>query len=339
LPAVNPAPSFVPGKIHVEPYLSFWKNTLRASPWVVNVLEHGLLLPLTDQPPLYEEDNNSSARENLTIVYDIVREMIQKGIVKQVISKPHCVAPLGLVSKTQEDGSVKHRLIYDASRCLNLLIEDRHVTLTGLDAALEMTLRGDFQGTFDLTSAYYHIRVAECHQKYLGAKIVHEGSTIYFVYQHLPFGIKCAVHAITKMMKPMVHFLHSMDIRMSIYIDDGRVLGKSKEECERNLENTYAILDKCGWVMEPNKSTKSGGTCQSAKYLGFSINTKDMVVSSLESRLRTINEDIGTLLGEQSVKVKDLARVLGKIIATIPSHGYMARVATRCRAFYCSQRM
>jgi len=43
-------------------------------------------------------------------------------------------------------------------------------------------------------------------------------------------------------MKPMIHYLHSKDIRMGIYIDDGRVLGKSQEECESNLKLTYEVF-------------------------------------------------------------------------------------------------
>lgn len=37
----------------------------------------------------------------MEVVYDIVCDMRQKGIVKQVEAKLHCVAPLGLVSKSQ----------------------------------------------------------------------------------------------------------------------------------------------------------------------------------------------------------------------------------------------
>lgn len=323
------AAQFTPGNIHKEPHLSFWKNVLQPSPWVISVLEDGLLLPLRDRPPVYEEENNALARDNMGVVYDIVMDMIQKGIVKQVQVKPHCVAPLGLVSKSLGDGKMKHRLIYDASRCVNHLIEDRHVTLTGLDSALEASLQGDFQATFDLSSAYYHIKIADCHHQYLGAKIEHEGSVLYFVYQYLPFGIKCAVHAITKIMKPLIHYLHSMDIRMCIYIDDGRVLGRTKTECENNLKITYEVLSKCGWIIEPTKSTQEGATNQLAKYLGFLIDTNNMTVSSLDSKLQEIQSNIEELLTQSSVKVKGLAKVLGRIIATIPSHGYLARVATR----------
>jgi hypothetical protein len=46
----------------------------------------------------------------MKIVRQIVAEMIAKGIVEVIKTKPLVVSPLGLVSKTQEDGTIKHRL-------------------------------------------------------------------------------------------------------------------------------------------------------------------------------------------------------------------------------------
>ena len=70
----------------------------------------------------------------------------------------------GLVTRTVE-GVVKNRLVFDASRWVNLLIKDQHVKLSHLEKALELTEEGDYQATFDLKSAFYHIRIKEEHQR------------------------------------------------------------------------------------------------------------------------------------------------------------------------------
>jgi hypothetical protein len=60
----------------------------------------------------------------------IVADMVEKGVVKISKARPKVVSPLGLVSKVQEDGSVKHRLVFDASRHVNLFVDLPHVSLS-----------------------------------------------------------------------------------------------------------------------------------------------------------------------------------------------------------------
>jgi hypothetical protein len=60
-------------------------------------------------------------------VRKIVADMVAKGVVKISKTQPKVVSPLGLVTKLQEDGSLKHRLVFDASRHVNLYIDLPHV--------------------------------------------------------------------------------------------------------------------------------------------------------------------------------------------------------------------
>jgi len=173
---------FEPGSIHNSEVFSFWKEDLKASPWVLELLQKGYKLPFISLPGHYEERNNASARAEPAVVSKLVKEMIDLKIVKLLDEKPHCVSPLGLVKKLNEDGSIKYRLVFDASRCVNLHLEEKHVTLAHLEKALEMTKRDDFQSIFDLQSCYYHVKIFEDHQKYLGASCKLEGQKRYFVY-------------------------------------------------------------------------------------------------------------------------------------------------------------
>ena len=96
-------------------------------------------------------------------------------------------------------------------RWVNLKIADQHVKLAHLEKALELTEDDDWQATFDLKSAFYHIRIADDQHRFLGASITKsDGAKVYFTYTHLPFGLKCAVHAITKIMKPIVAYLQGI---------------------------------------------------------------------------------------------------------------------------------
>ena len=322
--------AFCPGGIHSQEVFSVWKDGIQSSEWVLDVLQNGYSIPFKDEPGPYEESNNASVIRNMKTVRQLVGDMIATGIVKVTSVKPVCVSPLGLVSKIKEDGSVKHRLIFDASRHLNLLIPDTPVKLAHLDKALDITNHGDFQTVFDLSSAYYHIRIRNDQTRFLGASISNsDGSPVYFVFLHLPMGLKCAVHAITKIWKPITAFLNNNGIRSSIYIDDGRLLASDAYQAELNRVFVYNLLEKLGWTVEMSKSDQAGGSSQCKEYLGFIINTVAMEVKVKPTKLDSVCDVALQLLEKKEEYVKDLSSVLGKVIALIPSHGFLARVSTR----------
>ena len=186
--------AFRPGSIHEEQYYDFWEKTLEAPPWILEIIREGYEIPFKSQPGQYFEKNNRSARLNMQIVRQIVADMIVKGVVEVTKEKPLVVSPLGLVSKKQDDGSVKHRLVFDASRHINNFINVPHVRLNHLDKALEITQEKDFQIVFDLASAYYHVKIKEHQKQYLGAAFQNsDGSTVFLntVIYHLASHPQC----------------------------------------------------------------------------------------------------------------------------------------------------
>lgn len=116
---------------------------MKANEWVLAVLREGYLIPFTENPGPYEERNNKTVREKMRDVRKIVAKMIEQGVVRVTRDKPTCVSPLGLVEKVQDDGSVKQRLIWDASRHVNKFIANQHVRLAHLNKALEITQAQD----------------------------------------------------------------------------------------------------------------------------------------------------------------------------------------------------
>lgn len=255
--------------------------------------------------------------------------MIALGIVKVVKEKPTCVSPLGVSWRNN-----KPRLVWDASRWVNKFLKNQKVTLTGLDKALEMTNVNDWQVTFDLKSAYYNIRIFEPHQRFLGAAIDNsDGSRTYFVYKVLPFGLSSAVHAITKLWKPIIARFHKEGMPSTIYIDDGRILAGSKEEAETKRIRAYEIVESAGWQISKEKSDSKKSASQSKKYLGFIIDSKRMFVYAPEEKMIVIKEMLDTLKETTKIRVKELARILGKITSLTPSHGPLARIC--CRSSFC----
>ena len=181
--------TFSPGSIHSEEVREFWKKELNANEWVMLTLKEGYVIPFKEFPPKYEEPNNASAIREMTFTYETVLELKNSEVVKFTNEKPHCVSPLTVSYKTGRDGSIKKRLCLDGSRCINKCIKEQKVTLSHFQRALELTREKDYQVTYDLKSAYHHIKIHPTQTKYLGAAVTKpEGDLQYFVFLYLPFG-------------------------------------------------------------------------------------------------------------------------------------------------------
>jgi hypothetical protein len=229
-----------------------------------------------------------------------------------------------------KDGKLKHRLVWDASRHLNLHLQKQKVKLAHLEKALELTEEKDLQMVFDLKSAYYNIKINESQWKYLGACIEREdGSNLYFRYKHLPFGLASAVHAITKLWKPIIAYLNKEGIRFSIYIDDGRFLAKSEEEARRNMEVVYNAVQQSGWLLENEKSDRQGQWNMRKEYLGFIVDSETMRVFAREDKLKRMEDLLEETLRMEELHVKAFAQVLGKMISLGPSHGGITNVCSK----------
>ena len=323
---------FRPGSIHDNGVFSFWKDTIGASDWVLRTLQDGYEIPFLKEPGQYEEKNNASAINDMPLVRKMVADMISSGIVKAVSRKPRCVSPLGLVKKLLPSGEVKSRLVFDASRWLNDFVKDQKVTLTNFDKAAQLTEPMDWQATFDLTSAFYQIKIREEDTNYLGAAITNsDHSVTYFKYLHLPFGLKCAVHGITKLWKPIIGYLQTKGVRITIYIDDGRILAHTKEEMAMFLALAHDVIQKAGWQIEWTKSDTISSVNQEKCYLGFRINSRTMMISAEQLKLQKVMTILKgcTTGGSQVLQVRTLAKLIGNIAALQPSHGYLARICTR----------
>ncbi len=319
---------FIPGSIHNPEFRQFWIETLHCSEWVREVLQFGYRIPFQSLPGTYEEHNNKSVVNNLSVVLQIVQDLRDLGVIEFVNVKPHCVSPLGLVVKTV-NGEVKHRLVLDASRWINLHVQPPAVKLVYLERALQITRENDFQIVFDLRSAYYNVKIAEDHVQYLGAAVPIQGSLQYFVFRHLPFGLNSAVAAITKLWKPLLAYFHLNDVRVSIYIDDGRILAVDEHQAERFRKFVYDAIAKAGWVLAENKSDGPLEAARKKRYLGFDIDSTTMSVTCPDYKLDKVNSLIDSTLECHLLPVRSLARLLGNIIALLPSHGAIARICTR----------
>ena len=156
----------------------------------METLKFGYTLPFHTVPDKQILRNNLSARQDQKFVREEVLKLVQQGVVKLVQEQPHVVSPLTVATNTKG----KKRLCLDLSRTVNPCITTRGVSLADLRATLQITEEGDWQGVYDLASAYHHIKIYPEHVKYLGASFTKEdGSVQFFVchFCHLDYIQQC----------------------------------------------------------------------------------------------------------------------------------------------------
>ncbi len=191
----------VSGRIHQPEFRAFWREELQADTWTLAVLADGYAPPWSQTPERYREPNNRSALGEEQFVWDTVQAWVHQGAVEVTAGPATCVSPLTVAVSYKPDGSVKKRLCLDGSRYINLLLPRESFRMTTVQSAAEMIEEGDWQFTYDLESAYFHVMIAEKDRDYLGFAAVNPATRIevFFRFRVMPFGLATAARTMTRM--------------------------------------------------------------------------------------------------------------------------------------------
>ena len=88
---------------------------------------------------------------------------------------------------------------------------------------------GDYLYKFDIRKGYHHIEIVPDQYKYLGFSWCYNGVVRYFVFLVLPFGITSGPFVFTKVMRGLVKYWRSLNIKIGCFLDDGLGIGSSYE--------------------------------------------------------------------------------------------------------------
>ena len=102
-------------------------------------------------------------------VREQVAKLDKRGVVKAVRTPPRCINPLSVAAKELGDKK-RLRLCLDLSRHVNKALRTEPCKLATLASSVAMIFPNDWMAvySYDLASAYHHIRIADNDQQYLG---------------------------------------------------------------------------------------------------------------------------------------------------------------------------
>ena len=169
--------------------------------------------------------------------------------------------------------------------------------------------------SIDLKSAFHTIPMDPEYTKFLKFQI----DNITYRYNVLPMGFTDSPRLFCKILKPVLVFLRKQKLLSSLYIDDFYLQGDSYEDCAHNVKVTLLTLKKLGFEIS-EKSMLTPNT--QLEHLGFVLNSESMSISLSENKREQIIQLIRSSLHSTSLTVRDVAKLVGTLIASFPAVEY-----------------
>ena len=195
-----------------------------------------------------------------------------------------------------------------------------------------MLSRSDFLASFDLANQFFHVRLAEADRKFFGFAFPDEtGQLQYYQFKVMAYGFSPAVSVVTRLLKPVKAYLHELGIKLSIYVDDGRLGSQEKVEAEEQLRFSLQVLQLCGWNVQWEKTALEAS--QQHLHLGFVTDTVSMKYFYPQGKVETVNRELEQAIRKglrgEKFGAKELAKLLGRLQSMRRSHGDIVRVMSR----------
>ena len=317
----------VAGRIHKK--REFWTSTLDSSQYVLSMIAHGYSLPFVVPCPPFYAKNNASSLRNRHFVQAAIAELLLTNCIAEVDVIPYCSNPL-----TVAESGKKLRLVLDL-RHVNQYIQQYSFKYENLGTLSNIFEKGFWFGSFDLKSGYHHISVTETHQKYLGFSWHYpDGSTRYFVFLVLPFGLWSACYAFSKLLRPLVKKWRGSGTPCVVYLDDGIFGSASFARTTLICSTVLRDLQSAGFTINKDKSIFT--PVQIAPWLGFIVNTVDFTFSVPQTKIVKLLKNINLALGSAKVSARTIAQIAGNIISMAKGIGPSTRFFTRKMYYFIS---
>ena len=136
-------------------------------------------------------------------------------------------------------------------------------------------------------------------------------------FQCLPFGLCTAPFTFSKVTKPATQFLRQLGIHLIIYLEELLLAAPTKDQLLVDLSTAIWLLSSLGFLINIPKSI-TAPTCH-LEFLGFIVDTDNMVISLPAHKLYCIQKEASHLLSLERIPMRTLACFIGTLVATKPA--------------------
>lgn len=310
--------------------LPFWRGTLKANQFVLDIIEHGYTIPFIEEPPSAYAANNKSASNHPGFVRETIKNLILSNVVREVNSPAYCCNPLTVAM------GKKLRLVLDLSRFVNPYVRHVHFKYEDWSVAEQVIQPGSWFFNWDFTSGYHHVAINPVQYKYLGFSFNWPGKgQRFFEFTQLPFGLNSACYVFTKLTRPLIKYWRSQALNVFIYIDDGLSVCRGRAQALHASAQVRLDIERAGFVVNEEKS--NWVPSRRVQWLGFTVDSEVSKYYVSEDKLEVFKADCGKLLGaEGSVTARGLAKFVGKAASMERALGPIVRLMSRSSARLCA---
>ena len=313
--------SCIQGKLRAN--FPFWRDAVRASEFVLDIIQNGYKILFRESPLPYSIENRSSALHQRRFVQGAISELLTRGCIREAPVYPQFCNPLHVAVQS----SGKLRLILDLSH-LNKFIIKKSVKYEDLRTVLQMFPPRMFVFSFDLKSAYHHIDICEEHRKFLSFKWPSsDGVMKFYEFKVLPFGLTSAPYVFTKVVRQLVKYWRGRGHLTLMYLDDGIGGDMSVERARILSDSVRQDLASSGFTPNDNKSIWE--PTQKLVFLGSVLDFDKGLIQIPEFRILKLKSSLVSCLQNNQIIARDLASVTGQIISMACAVGNVTRLFTR----------
>ena len=198
------------------------------------------------------------------------------------------------------------------SKKFNKFVNYKHFKVESINNVINLINPNVFIGPIDLKDAFFSVPLHNDHQIYL--KFIFGNL---FQFTSMPNGYGSAMRIFTKISKVPFGHLSSQGHNSVVYVDDSYLQGDTYQACLANIVDTIKLLRELGFVIHPDKSVLTPS--QTIVFLGFVISSKHMTLSLTDDKKNKIKTLLLNCLHSQQVSIRELARILGNIVASFPA--------------------
>lgn len=273
----------------------------------------GLKIPLIEKPiqRLVPLEPIRSKPEHV-IIDNIIKKSLREGVFSLVKScKDQYISNVFTVPKP--DGT--YRLIINL-KSFNQFVVASHFKLENHKTVTQLITPNCFMSNIDLKDAYYLVPIHSAHKKYLRFQF----NGCIYEFNCLPFGLSCAPLIFTKILRPVISYLRKRGFLSVIYLDDLLLLGKTREECYFNTQETVKFLEYLGFIINRRKSTLIPSRI--CKFLGFQYNSGNMTVSLPQEKRVKLHRLLKKFSRTRTCSIREFSKFLGNLVSAAPAIRY-----------------
>jgi hypothetical protein len=263
-----------------------WRLTIRDK-FALSVISKGYHLDWVQVPQISNHVLHTQLKKQTYLLQEEIDQMLEKGAIEEVVPiTPGFWSTFFLVPKKDTD---QMRPVINL-RGLNKFVKTPTFKMHTPQSILRMIHKGNWLASIDLKDAYFHVPMDPQFYKYL--RFAFHGKS--YQFRVLPFGLSTAPRVFTKVLAPVVGYLHQQGVHLYPYLDDCLLVEKTPDMLQRSMEITLLTLQRLGFMINVKKSQLT--MTQRIHFLGMEIDTQLSTVFLPTSKVEKIQAYARTFL-------------------------------------------